>query len=801
MLGNEETPPSTFHGTPGPAPGVAGLTTTLIVIAAIAALYFGRDLFIPFALALLLSFALAPLTRRLRGLGLGRVPSVLVAVAVAFAIIAGIAVVVGAQLVQLATNLPSYQQNIERKIEQLRPDTGGGGVLGRAATMFRELQTEIAEQSEQQAAAESQARQRPPPLRVQVEEPPPTPLDVIENIAVPLMAPVVTAGLVVVFLIFMLLERDNLRDRFIALVGHRDLRVTTEALDEAAHRVSRYLLMQLVVNATYGIPVGIGLWLIGVPNAVLWGVLAIVLRFLPYVGPFIAALFPVTLAVAVDPGWTMVFWTVALIVTLELISNNFIEPWLYGASTGISAIAVILAAIFWTTLWGPVGLFLATPLTVCLSVVGRHVPTLRFFDVLLGSEPVLAPEERLYQRMLAGEAEEAGEIAEKFLQEKPLIAFCEEVMLPALRLAEKDRQRKALGGERLAVVTESFLALVRDLADYDEPETRESDEQPHPTEAAVAWTGQALCVGARSGLDTVSAALLVHVLERRGIGARLAPREALSAEALGSLNWTGVEMVCLLYLSPSGPTHARGHCRRLRRVARQTPRLVALLNAPPGAPPPDTTGIDADVIATAFSQVVTEIERRATGAIDAPMEPAPIPSFEKERLAELERLRALAVVPSPPLEKITRELADSFGVSISLVSLIDREHQVWPGASGLPEDLDKARAAPRETSICGHVVAANEPLVIEDTLKDKRFANNPFLRERGIRFYAGAPLRTSSGQPIGSLCVIDTKPRTISKSELALLRLQADRVVAELEQQARATPPGEKAPPNVGAAR
>lgn len=499
----------------------------------------------------------------------------------------------------------------------------------------------------------------------------------------------------------------------------------------------------------------------------------------------------------------MVFWTVALIVTLELISNNFIEPWLYGASTGISAIAVILAAIFWTTLWGPVGLFLATPLTVCLSVVGRHVPALRFFDVLLGSEPVLAPEERLYQRMLAGEVDEAGEIAEKFLREKPLVTFCEEVMLPALRLAEKDRQRKALSSERLAVVTESFLELVRDLADYDEPETKESDEQLRPVEAAIAWRGQAvLCIGARSGLDMASAALLVHVLERRGIGARLAPREALSPEALGSLNWRGVEMVCLLYLGASGPTHARGHCRRLRRVAPHTRLLVGLWHAPSAAAAPaDSAGIAADLITTSFTQAVTEIERRATGAIDAPMEAAPIPPFEEERLAELERLRALAAVPSPELEKITRELADTFGVPISLVSLIDRERQVWPGATGLPEDLDKARAAPRETSICGHVVAANEPLIIEDTLKDKRFANNPFLRERGIRFYAGAPLRTAAGQPIGSLCVIDTQPRTISKSELALLRLLADRVVDELERQARVPPHEKKAALNIGAAR
>jgi predicted PurR-regulated permease PerM len=380
--------------------GANGVTTALFVIVAIAVLWFGRDLFIPFALAVLLSFALAPLVRRLRSLGLGRILPVLVSVALAFALIAGLAVVVGNQLVQLAGNLPSYEHNIRQKVASIKPDTGSG-VLGRAAAVVRDLQREVAE-APAGAPPERDTGAGPPPVPVEIHEPPTSPLDVIRNVAVPLLAPVVTAGLVIVFLIFMLLERENLRDRFIALVGRGQMHVTTEALDEAAQRVSRYLLMQLVVNVTYGIPLALGLWLIGVPNAVLWGVLAALLRFLPYVGPFIAALFPIALAFAVDPGWSMILWVVALIVTLELISNNFVEPLLYGASAGISAIAVILSAIFWTTLWGPVGLFLATPLTVCLAVIGRYVPALRFFDVLLGAEPVLAPEERLYQRLLAG---------------------------------------------------------------------------------------------------------------------------------------------------------------------------------------------------------------------------------------------------------------------------------------------------------------------------------------------------------------------------------------------------------------
>ena len=211
-------------------------------------------------------------------------------------------------------------------------------------------------------------------------------------------------------MIFVLLEREDLRDRFIKLAGAGDLQKSTQAINDAAARVSRYLLMQLVVNLSYGIPIGIALYFIGVPNAVLWGLLAAVLRFVPYLGPFLAALFPIALAIAVDPGWTMLFWVVGLFLMAELVSNNVIEPWLYGSSTGLSSLAIIMAAIFWTTLWGPVGLFLATPLTVCLVVIGRYVPQLEFLGVLLGSDPVLAPEERLYQRLLAGNLEEAVEI-------------------------------------------------------------------------------------------------------------------------------------------------------------------------------------------------------------------------------------------------------------------------------------------------------------------------------------------------------------------------------------------------------
>jgi predicted PurR-regulated permease PerM len=272
----------------------------------------------------------------------------------------------------------------------------------------------------------------------------------LQTIVGPLIQPLATTGIVVVLVVFMLLKREDLRDRFIRLVGSRDLHRTTEALGDAAERVGRYLLMQLVVNVAYGVPVGIGLWLIGVPNPLLWGMLSIVLRFVPFLGPIIAAAFPLALSIAVDPGWSMLLWTTALFIVLELISGNVLEPWLYGASTGLSSIAILAAAIFWTWPWGPVGLLLSTPLTVCLVVLGRYVPQFEFLNVLLGSEPVLEPAESLYQRLLAGDPDEATERAEEYLMSHSIFDYYENVAIPALSMFEQDRARGVLTDERCA---------------------------------------------------------------------------------------------------------------------------------------------------------------------------------------------------------------------------------------------------------------------------------------------------------------------------------------------------------------
>jgi hypothetical protein len=446
-------------------------------------------------------------------------------------------------------------------------------------------------------------------------------LQILQSIIEPLLKPLATTGLVMIFVIFILLQREDLRDRLIRLAGVRDLQRTTKALDDAAMRVSRYLLMQTIVNTSYAVPIGIGLWLIGVPNPILWGMLAMLLRFVPYIGPIIAALFPLALSVAVDPGWTMLAWTAALFVTVELIINNLVEPWLYGSSTGLSALAIILAATFWTWLWGPIGLLLSTPLTSCVVVLGRHVPQLQFLDIAFGNRPVLAPEERFYQRMLAGNPVEAAHHAEEFLKEKPLSAYYDEVAIRGLALAQYDFQDGALDEGRTTTIKETIDELVDDLSDHNDlqPKAKQDNaeeavsDRPRvldPETHAPGWRDRpVLCVSSRGDLDEAAAVLLAQLLEKHDIGARVLSCRATAPERLRSLDTTGVAMVCVSYLDSQGLTHARYLVRRLRRKLPEAKILVGFwtMTAEDASRRDPIEGTGADLSALSLQQAVAQV--------------------------------------------------------------------------------------------------------------------------------------------------------------------------------------------------
>lgn len=404
----------------------------LAVVVVIASLYFGQDVLIPLAMAVLLSFLLSPVIALLQSWRFGRIPAVLTVVVLAFVLSGALAWVVAGQLYSLANTLPKYQQNLQAKINSVWKPLGKG--LDKSSATVREIDKQLSNLPNEPTQAAS-----PGVMKVEIVQSRWSALSLLRNAFGPILRPLGTAGIVIVFVIFMLLNREDLRDRLIYLIGPGQLHATTEALDDAASRVSRYLLIQSMINGAQGVAVGIGLFAIGVPNAVLWGLLTAILRFIPYIGPWVAALAPITLALAVFDGWTQPLMTVGLILVLELISNNVIEPWLYGASIGVSPFALLVAAVFWTWLWGTAGLMLSAPLTVCLVVMGKYIPQLEFLSALLGDKPVLEPKARFYQRLLATDQQEAGEVLDEYLKENPLVDACDTILIPALGLAEQDR--------------------------------------------------------------------------------------------------------------------------------------------------------------------------------------------------------------------------------------------------------------------------------------------------------------------------------------------------------------------------
>lgn len=528
----------------------ASLVALLVVTAV---LYFARDVLIPLALAVLLAFLLAPAVRRLERWKLGRVLSTAIVVALGFSFIGGVSWIGGRQAVSFAAKLPEYRANVQAKMRVLR-DPSAGTQLGKAAEAIKDL--------EKQA---DPAPQKPMP----VTETPKSPLAQLVDLVTPLAKPVGTALAVVVFTILLLLHRENMRERLIGLIGARRINVTTQALGEASYRVSRYLFMQLVVNACFGIPFGVALYFIGIPNALLWGLLATLLRFIPYAGVWIAVSMPLMLAFAVSDGWSEVAWVLGVFVVLELLLVNLVEPWLYGRSAGLSPIAVIAAALFWTWLWGPVGLLLAMPLTVCVAVMGRYIPQLGYLNVLLGVEPVLTPEARFYQRLVAMDQDEAEELAETHANENGLLALHAEVVIPALGLAEHDRHAGALDERHVRFIFDTTRRIVEYVEDRREP----AEEASKPAGKAVSPVG---IVAAHDEADHIAGLVLARMLPAPEFNAHVIAFPLLAAETLERIAEHACRVVCISALPPQAATQAGYLCKRLKHRFPELKVIVAL---------------------------------------------------------------------------------------------------------------------------------------------------------------------------------------------------------------------------------
>jgi predicted PurR-regulated permease PerM len=616
---------------------LGAVATAILAVIIIATLYFGREIFIPIAMAILLSFVLAPLVGLLQRIRVPRAVAVVSVVILAFGLIFAMGSLLASQLTQLAGDLPRYQSTISEKIQSFRETTAGRGTLERASGMLKDLSKELDKPKDAESSLAPSSILRPKaaaplsPVPVEVRQPDPGALESLRALISPLLHPLATTGIIIIFVIFILLQREDLRNRLIRLAGSYDLQRTTAALDDAAGRLSRLFLIQLLLNGTFGVVIGIGLWLIGTPSAILWGILAAVLRFVPYIGAVIAAAFPLALAVAVDPGWTMLLWTLALFLVVEPVVGHVIEPMVYGHSTGLSPVAVVASATFWTALWGPIGLVLATPLTVCLVVLGRHVERLEFLDVMFGDRPALSPPEIFYQRMLAGDPTEAAEKAEQFLKERSLSSYYDEVALKGLQLAQADSERGALDHERLTKIRDAVAEFASDLAEQDDrPPPKVSattdaeatsavesvaEDAPYEdlpvlgkSELQPEWQSEhpVLCVAGRSLIDEAAAIMLGQLSTAHGLTARVERAEALSTANIFRLETTGVMIVCLVYLDANAPAHMRYAVRRLRRKLPQATIILGcwMKDVDAGGLERLRDGARADLVAASLGEAV-----------------------------------------------------------------------------------------------------------------------------------------------------------------------------------------------------
>jgi predicted PurR-regulated permease PerM/methylmalonyl-CoA mutase cobalamin-binding subunit len=628
------------------------LSSVCIVVAA---LYFAQEVFVPLALAILFTFILSPLSARLERFRFPRVPAVLIVVGLALCLVGFLTYQLMTQVYQVANELPQYRAEIRAKVDQFR----GGGALQKTLDNIENTVTPTTSPTTGPttkvvaglglAGPQAQEPRFGGGLTAQYSEQNPLPVKQVEA-STPVktalewaggaLHTLATAFLVLIFVIFMLLNREDLRDRMIRLVGSGRLNVTTQAVSEAAERISRYLLSLALVNLCYGICVAAGLWVIGkflgeghpFPNVMLWGLICGVSRFLPYVGTWVGAALPTALSFGLFPHYGAFFATAGMFVTYEAIVSQFIEPYFYGARTGISTIAVLASAVFWGWLWGPVGLILSTPLTVILVVVGKHVPQLQFLDIILGDEPVLEPPVRIYQRLLALDAEEAADLAREYLKTRSLEEVYGEILLPALALAEQDRHRGSLDAEREKFVRQNMRDLVEELSELHREQLRQKAQARHATDdqkqaAVVAARGSSedngravipkgcsvnvVCLPAHDEADDIAGMMLAELLADRGYCAFAASSDKLASEMVQLVEDRKAHLVVISALPPAATAHARYICKRLHAKSAETNMIVGLWTAAGDlAKARDRITCDQSAtLTTSFADALTQIQQ------------------------------------------------------------------------------------------------------------------------------------------------------------------------------------------------
>ena len=588
-----------LHGSATDPSGIRSLRDRALSIIAFATvlglLYVGRDVLIPFTLALMLSLLLTPLVRRLRRIGLGQTPSVLVAVLASALLVAAAAGVLGTQVLRMAAGLPQYERTIQQKLRNLDEITVGrlNALTSEASRLVESHPTSAGSPVPSGGEISSNVA----PIPVEVHQPRAAPLQIIAKVLTAVWAPIESAGIVLVVLVFVLFEHEALRDRFIRVVGGTNLRLTTLALNDAGERLSKFFVSQFAVNLGVGAAVGLGLGILGLPQAALWGALAALLRFVPYVGIWLAALLATVLAIAVVPGWSLAISTLGLFVVIEFIAGQAVEPNLYGHTTGLSPLSVVMAAIFWSALWGPIGLVLSTPLTLCLLVLGRHIRALNFLDLLLGDTQGLTLPQKFYERALTGDNDEILVAARTFLKRNSFAVYCDVVLMPALHLAFLDREAGAISHDQQIKMRDLLVAVVSALSGEPRymrrPRPSVLDDQnaglilrQHREQLTGRWQGPVavppgsilLCLGLGSRADTIAAELLVRALRDQRLDARHVSLE--DVEPGSRPPNADPAAIAIAYFVSAFPSAEREHFEQwANRIRQQLPtaRTVAVL--------------------------------------------------------------------------------------------------------------------------------------------------------------------------------------------------------------------------------
>ena len=549
-----------------------------------AGLYLAKGILVPCTLAVLLSFLLSPVCDWLERWKLGRIPAVLITATVGFSMLGVVVWTTVIQVSHLAPKIPEYRENVEAKFNSVNEYAIAAlSQVTRRTHKIADKTTDALLPPKQ--VSEPQGSDKFP-FSVRIITSPTSPIEIFGGMFGTLLEVLGTTGIVIVLVVFFLIGREDLRDRFIHLAGKGEVTVTTQMLEDASSRVSRYLTILFLLNLTFGISVGVGLFLIGVPNAILWGILAGVLRFIPYIGPWIAATMPIGLSLAISTGWGLTILTVLLFVVLELFNNNLFEPWLYGKKTGVSAVAVMLAAVFWTWLWGPMGLLLATPLTVCVLVVGKHVPQLSFLNILLGTDPVFEPKRHVYQRLLAGDMEEAAQLLESSLEHKSLVDVYDNVLIPALAIAETHWQLGDLNDGKHKFIMQSLKEMLQDRSDRQQEKLAAQAKKDIASAEAAGNTVSTeatkskslplkiLCLPARTEADEITAMMLAQILGTTGCSVQAVSVTSLADEMVDLIDQNSADVICVAATRPAAVMHARYLCKRLR-VRFPSVKLVA----------------------------------------------------------------------------------------------------------------------------------------------------------------------------------------------------------------------------------